>query len=620
MSQFPRLADYPYYAIDTETTGLKYKIDKVFGISISLPDGQDFYWDIRHEPIMMEWLTDEMRYYRGTIIAHNASFDYRMLNDSGIILPLDKMDDTVIRASCIDEHLFSYGLDHLCKKYLGKNKVEIYGELAAIFGGAATRNVQIKNLQYADPELVGVYAAAGEWNGQWVEGDSRLTLELWEWQEKERKRQGIESIINFERNLMPTFIRNEMAGIRVDLEYAEQAADKLTPILDEKQKELNKLVGTEVNVNSSPQIKKIFNPEERNGEWFVGNAMIGKTPKGGPSLGAEYLREIDSPITRNILDIRSLIKTRDTFIRGHVMSHSVNGRVYPTVNQSKGETGGTGTGRLSIQNPAMQQIPSRNKKIAAIVKPCFLPDEGQIWVDGDMNQFEVRVFAHLVNNPEIMAQYKANPLIEFHQFVADLTNLVRNAEYSGQANAKQLNLSMIFNSGDGAIADKMGMDWEWNSFLPRGREDKPENYITYKKAGPEAEKIIKMYHRRIPGVKELAENAKSIAEKQGYLFTKIGRRLRFPNGFKSYKASGILIQATAADLNKENWLLIEEQLEGEGRLMLNTHDSYSMSLPENWKPYYKRVKAAIERERIRVPLILDLNGVGNNWWAALQGE
>ena len=167
----------------------------------------------------------------------------------------------------------------------------------------------------------------------------------------------------------------------------------------------------------------------------------------------------------------------------------------------------------------MQQIPSRNKKVAAIVKPCFLPDEGQVWVDADMASFEVRVFAHLINNEEIINAYRLEPDLDLHQFVAGLTNLVRNATYSGEPNAKQLNLSMIFNSGNGAIANKMGMPWDWASFLPRGKKDIPENYITYKKAGIEAERIIAKYHRRIPGVKKLADGCKRKAESRGYIYT-----------------------------------------------------------------------------------------------------
>lgn len=605
---------YPYFGYDTETTGLVYPADKAFGFSIATPDGKTEYFDIRQDPHAICQINEQVEYYNGIIIAHNASFDYRMSSRSSIFLPIGRLDDTVIRATQINEHEFSYSLDDLCKKYLGEQKEkDIYEELARVFGGRATRNVQMKNLANADPEIVRPYA----------EKDSQLALRLWEWQEKEIKKQGLQAICEFERSLMPTFIRAEMRGIRIDIDKAEEAADAISPIIEEAQRKLNALAGFEINTNSGPQIKTLFQPKEVKGIGWVANdgTPIGTTDKGNASLGAEYLRQMSHPAAAAILEIRSLIKTRDTFLRGHVLGHSHGGRVYPTINQSKGEDGGTGTGRLSVTGPAMQQIPTRNKKVSAIVKPCFLPGEGQVWVDTDMASFEVRVFAHLINNPEIIAAYRSNPSLDLHEFVAQLTNLVRNATYSGEPNAKQLNLSMIFNSGDGAIADKMGMDWEWVSFLPRGRKDEPENYITYKKAGPEAKAVIAQYHQRIPGVKELAGGCKTKAENRGYIFTSEGRRLRFPHGYKSYKASGLLIQATAADINKKNWGLIEEVLGDEGHLILNTHDSYSMSMPENWQPLYKQVKEVIEdTHKLRVPLKLDLSGHGPNWWAALQGE
>jgi len=611
---FPSLNNFPYFAYDTETTGLQYKVDTVFGFSISTPDGNSHYWDIREEPNAVKWFNSEVRHYNGTIVAHNASFDYRMSHHTGIFLPLERMVDTVIRACAIDEHLPTYSLDFLLKKYCDSRKSgdELYIKMAEIFGGLATKNVQMKRISEAPSAIVSPYA----------QDDTDGTLELYEWQEKEIKKQGIERIVEFETSRMPMFIRAEMRGIRIDEEYAEEAADKLTPLIDEAYGKLNKIAGWDMNLNSTPQMRKLFEPKEvKEGIWVANDGTtVGTTKTGNPSLSADWLREMKHPAANLILETRSIIKTRDTFLRGHVLGHNINGRVYPSINQSKTEEDtGTGTGRLSISEPAMQQIPSRNKKVAAVVKPCFLPEEGQVWVDGDMASFEVRVFYHLIRNPEIMEAYALDPEKDAHQFVADLTGLPRNATYSGEPNAKQLNLSMIFNSGNGAIADKMGMPWEWNSFLPRGKKDVPENWVHYKKAGAEAEKVISQYHSQVKGVRQLAEGCKSTAERRGYIFTYAGRRLRFPRGAHSYAASGKLIQATAADLNKENWSIIEETLGNDGHLILNTHDSYSMSLPEDWKPYYEKVKREIEQPRLDIPLVMDLNGVGKNWWEALQG-
>lgn len=304
---------------------------------------------------------------------------------------------------------------------------------------------------------------------------------------------------------------------------------------------------------------------------------------------------------------------------GHVLESAYNGRVYPTINQNKGELGGTGTGRLSYSNPALQQIPDRNKKIAEIVKKVFLPREGHSWVDMDEASFEVRIFAHLVATPQIIEAYRENPEQDFHQYVADETGLVRNATYNGQPNAKQLNLSMIFNSGNGAIADAMGMPWQWETFMPKDSNKE----VTYKKAGPEAMQVINRYHNRLPGVKKLAEQCKNEAEQFGFLTTALGRRLRFPNKRFSYKASGILIQATSADENKRNWMIIDEALKDtEAEILLNTHDSYSLSVPIGQeKEICGKVKDYMERDRgLNVPLILEINRPGKNWWESKSSD
>lgn len=602
---FPNL-DGRIVAYDTETTGLSYPKDRAFGISVAL-EGWSGYFDIRETPEAVRWINNSKPQL---IICHNASFDVKMSKSAGINLPLERMDDTVIRACLIDEHLHSYALDDLCWKYLKKKKQdEIYNDLAGLFGGRATRNVQMKNIANAPSQIVAPYAIR----------DAELTLELWNWQEKEISRQGIQPIIDFERRLMPTLIRAEMRGIRVDLEKAEFAQKGLTVEIDKQQGEINELAGYDINVNSGPQVKSMFKPRLQDGGWTADNGCsLEKTESGNPSLDADALRSMEGDRRAElVLSIRSLIKTRDTFLGGHVIKSAYEDRVYPNINQTKGEDAGTGTGRLSYTSPAMQQIPSRNKKVASIVKPVFLPDEGHIWVDADMHSFEVRVFAHLVNDPSIVDKYVADPYADFHQMVADMTGLPRNAAYSGQANAKQLNLSMIFNSGNGAIADKMGMDWDWESFRGKDGED-----ITYRKAGSDAMAVIEEYHRQLPGVKTLMNGAKKAAEVRGYVFTKYGRRLRFPNPRFSYKASGLLIQATAADLNKNNWIKISETLpQFGGHLILNTHDSYSMSIPEeNWEKAWEATRNAVQNSYpwFRVPLILELSGKGADWWEAVK--
>jgi DNA polymerase I-like protein with 3'-5' exonuclease and polymerase domains len=162
----------------------------------------------------------------------------------------------------------------------------------------------------------------------------------------------------------------------------------------------------------------------------------------------------------------------------------------------------------------------------------------------------------------------------------------------------------------------MGMKTTDASFVDEWGDE-----IKYQKAGDDAYRIIDMYHREVRGVQQLAQKARSISEARGYLKTKYGRHVRFPKKYKTYKASGILIQATSADINKENWCLIDGALDGRGRIILNTHDSYGMSVNmDDIDKVKDDVTGAVEREFLGVPLILDYNGVGPNWWSALGNE
>lgn len=599
---YPDLSRYPYFAYDTETTGLRYPIDKAFACSIAVP-GESWYFDFRRQPEAIRWFNDQLGRCKGRVICHNAPFDACMSAVAGIKIPLELLDCTIIRACLINEHEGSrfpwnkgrkpggYDLDSLCKKYIKKRKLKIDIE-------------NIADLPYEEAKV-------------YVVEDAVLALELWEWQEEAIRQQDLSRITEFERDKMPTIISSQMQGLRCDLDYAEQAIVKMTPLIKEKQARMDEMAGWNFNVNSAPQVRRLFEPVERNSSWWVNGTKIGTTDKGAPSFGKEWLvglAEAD-PRARQIMEIRSALKTRDTFLAKHVLEHAINGRVYPTINQTANERGGTRTGRLSYVDPAMQQIPSRDKDTAAIVKPCFLPDEGQMWLDYDLHSFEVRIFAALAGmyNDYLKAVYRGNPRLDFHGWVAELTGLVRNAEYGGQPNAKQLNLSMIFSQGAGATAQKMGLNTTDAEF-----KDEWGETIRFQRAGDDAYRIIDRYHSKIRGVRELADKAKSISERRGYLRTKYGRHIRFPKRYKSYKASGLLIQATSADINKENWGLIDEALDGRGRIILNTHDSYSISVNrEGLRGTMRDVKHAVEREFLGIPLLLDYNGTGPNWWSAL---
>jgi DNA polymerase I-like protein with 3'-5' exonuclease and polymerase domains len=309
-------------------------------------------------------------------------------------------------------------------------------------------------------------------------------------------------------------------------------------------------------------------------------------------------------------------------------------KVYPHINQTKGDEGfGTGTGRLSYNAPALQQIPSRDREIAAIVRPMFLPDAGQEWVYGDLDQHEFRVFAHYTRDEAILEMYREDPDTDFHQLVADITGLPRSAKRAGEANAKQVNLGIVFSMGAGLLAKQMGLPYTEEMVSFGSRE--PRLLL---KAGPETLKVLNTYHSKIPGVKKVIESASSIAKSRGYVKTLFERHIRFPQRDFAYKAAGLVYQGTSADLNKYNIISLCDLLEGtNSRFLLNIHDEYSMSvdpmdlknglieeakqLIQVRKPFTYQGACGYQEDalELRVPIRIDFKK-GATWWGAINGE
>jgi len=606
---FPNLSNYPCISLDTETTGLKFWVDKVFGISISTPDGKDYYWDIRQTPKVIPWLNNELKRVKLIIFA-NAKFDMHMLREIGVHVPEDKVDDVIIRAALIDEHLLAYNLDYLGKKYLGVGKTEeIWDDLARMFGGRATRNVQAENLQRAPVELVSKYAKQ----------DTRVTLDLWVYQQPIIEEQELVKVHKLECDLIPALLDMEYRGVRINVDKVEQTIDEVTILIDDQQKDLNKTAGFMVNPNPSGSIHKLFEPkQDSEGTWIANDGTrLVKTGAGKASINADALRAMKHPAASKILSLRKLLKTRDTFLKGHILGHHHNGIIHCNYNQTKSDNDlGTGTGRLSVNSPALQQIHKRDKAIASIVRALFLPDEGQQWNCRDWSQMDFRVAGHYVNAEALNIAYANDPDADFHQMIADMTGIPRSPEGGNPLNAKQINLGLLFGMGSGKLAAEMGLPYTLASFEKNGKKH------TYLKPGPEAMEIFDNYHGKFPEFKTMLGKASSIAKSRGYVKTIMGRRLRFPGGNFTHKAGGVIFQGSAADALKLKIIEIYNFLKGtEGRLLLNVHDEMDCSVPKDDVKLDAGIKEIMETFdsnsliHFRVPIRSD-SGIGPDWWQA----
>ncbi len=608
--RYPDLSKFEHVGYDTETTGLKWYKDKMFAFIIATPDGWCEYYDIRRNPEALVWLRNQAPHIKH-VICHLAKFDIHMSINEDVHFNPKAIDCTMVRESLCDETQYEYNLDAVLMRRFPddpeyRKDNTIYEKLAEIFGGKATRSVQAKNFYKAPFELMHPYGI----------GDGKSLIDLWEKQQEIIEKQDLLKVVALERELTPILIDIERGGIRIDEDKVLKTIDELEIIVGDMRARLNKICGTKVNPNANPGLLDLFLPVligEHNEEHPDLNkfkckdgSIIGATPKGNPSLSAVALKEISKnlPEAALILECREYMKVKDTFLRGHIMGNIHNGRVYPNINQTLGTEGGSITGRLSYNEPALQQIPSRNIKLAKLVRPCFLPDEGCVWYNGDLEQHEQRVCFHYVNNKDIVDKYVSNPYIDAHQMVSEMMHVPRSkktkdyqklADREGitleeaqerKGDAKTLNLAMIMGMGNGTVANDLGLPWEHAMFSKKEKDKKTGKMrdvsFYYKKAGSEAMAVISKYHITFPGIKELQEQVRLAAQRRGYIKTIAGRRIRFRNKGECHKAPAVLFQGSSADLNKMNiiacWKVCQKYKEYKARFLLNIHDEYNISV------------------------------------------
>lgn len=593
-------------AIDFETTGLLWYKDRAFGMAWAYLEGgkvESGYVDLR-EGNNLRWVRDNFHLAR-MLIAHNMKFDAAFARELGCKFP-PRLECTMIREALLDEHAISYDLDTLSQNYLNERKSDIWPELATLFGGKPTKDVQILNLCRAPTKLVSEYA----------QQDAICALRIFIEQEKSIDKQDLHRIADLERRLLLVVTDMERIGVRVDLPAAERAVTQMEGEIIGSQRELNRLAGCEVNANSSPQVKKLLGVhKDDRGFWRTSDGLMLEPTESGASgaLRTDKLYQCVNPIAKLVADIRGMIKARDVFLKTYILGMNHNGYIHCNINQTRSESGdaGTYTGRLSITQPALQQIHKRQKRMAAIVRSCFIPEDGHEWGCWDYNQIDFRMMAHYANDPPIIEAYKKDPKTDFHSLVAALTGLPRNRdEKTGGANAKQINLGLSFNMGAGRMAREMSLPYEVDE---KG----------YLRAGPEAQEIFNNYHHTIPGPGRLKEQVASTAISRGHICTQLGRRLRFTTS-TAYKASGILYQAAAAEVLKLKMVELHEALQAEGdmvRYLITVHDEHDLSLSKSRRAGLDDdITGLLERfdgektpMTLRVP-ILTTRGFGINWW------
>ena len=516
-----------------------------------------------------------------TKIFHNAQYDVGWLQAYGIDVK-GEIIDTMVAGALIDENRYTYKLNALAKDYIGELKAE-------------TDLIEAAKAHGVDPKME-MWKLPAEHVGYYAEQDARLTYLLWQRFKHEIRQQNLETIWELEKNLLPILIKMRKQGIRVNVEKAEQLQmdfSKKEKVLLSK---IKKLVGKDVDIWAARQIGFAF---DKLGIDYP------KTPKTGePSFTQNWLMNSKQEISKLIVEAREINKFHNTFLNS-IMKYEHKGRIHGEINQLRSDSGGTVSGRLSMSNPNLQQLPARNKDFGPLIRGLFLPEQDHKWGSFDYSQQEPRLVVHYAasigegyeGSQELVEAY-TNADADFHQTVADLVGIDRKQ-------AKTIGLGLMYGMGKNKLANMLGVSFD------------------------EAKELINKYNKRAPFVKMLSDRCMHKANSEGVIRTKLGRKCRFemwepkdfgvhtPERFENasakygssnikraftYKALNRLIQGSAADQTKQ--AVVECHKNGFTPI-LQIHDELCFNIKNDED--VDKIKGVMEScVKLKVPSVVDV--------------
>ena len=427
-----------------------------------------------------------------TKVFHNAIYDVCWMRaETGKMLK-GRIVDTMVAASVIDENRFKYSLDALAKDILKDEKYKYDLQEKTFQWSGGMQKDPMSNMHKLPSHVVKEYAKQ----------DVNLTLRLWNIFDKKldkvlhTKKNGEQktcrNIFELETRLFPCLVDMKFKGVRIDTQKLEAFGKKLKCRRDNLLNIIKKHTKVNVQLWAANSVKDLLkNQNITNYE---------KTPKSGmPKLPKDYLKTHANRFLRMLSKAREADKAVNTFIEG-LKGYIHNGRIHADINQIRSDAGGTVTGRFSMSNPNLQQIPAKGyygKKM----RELFLPEEGHQWGSFDYSQQEPRIVVHYaikhgLSETQGLADKFDSDEADFHQIVADMANIPRKQ-------AKSINLGLFYGMGKGKLQAELNLD------------------------KIQAKKLFDTYHDKVPFVKELSDNLMGFAKEHRLVFTLEDRFCRF---------------------------------------------------------------------------------------------
>lgn len=572
------------FCFDTETTGLDTLTAELVGFSFAWKAKEAWYVPVPADKAEAQRIADKFKPVLEstsiTKIGQNIKYDLSVLKNYNIAVA-EPMFDTMIAHYLLNPDM-RHGMDLLAETYLSYSPVSI----ETLIGKKGKAQLSMRDVPL--PKIA-EYAAE----------DADITFQLKELFAPGLSEHNAQSVFDtIEMPLMPVLAAMERQGISLNKEtlhtYSAELEKEIVIIDDE----IQKLAGTPFNISSPKQVGDILFEVLK-----VGGDKPKKTKTGQYATGEDVLQKLSGkhPIVDKILEYRELVKLKNTYVDTlPEMVHPLTGRIHTSFNQVV-----AATGRLSSDNPNLQNIPVRTERGRKIRAAFVAKDDNHVLLSADYSQIELRIVASMSGDPGMCDAF--NKGIDIHTATAAKVYGISEAEVTKEMRykAKSVNFGIIYGQGAFGLAE--------NLQISRG----------------EAKTLIDNYFREYASIREYMDNMQQSARDKGYVETLCGRRryLRDINsanavvrGFAERNAINAPIQGTAADMIKLAMINIHKELSSgkyKTRMLLQVHDELIFDVPKEEVDIIKPVIEKCMREALplKVPVEVGM-GTGNSWLEA----
>ncbi|MEQ9402148.1 MAG: DNA polymerase I [Cyclobacteriaceae bacterium] len=575
-----KLKEQTSYCFDTETTSLETRDAKLVGIAFAIEEGEAWYVPcFENASEVARQFKEVLENPEITKIGQNLKYDIQVLRNYDVMVQ-GPIFDTMLAHFLLDPDSAN-SMDWLAEKYLNYKTIS-FESLVGPKGRSQ------KTIDQIDPEKVADYACE----------DAEVTLRLKKTLEKEIAGRHLEKLLHeVEEPLSFVLADMEYEGVKIDTDSLEIMSKELDVESRKAQDEIFKIAGVEFNIGSPKQLGEILFEKLKLVE------KPKKTKTGQYATGEEILSKLadEHKIAAKILEFREYQKLKSTYVDAlPKLISPTDHRIHTDYRQTVASTG-----RLSSNNPNLQNIPIRTAKGREIRKAFVAKDQDHLILAADYSQIELRIMASFSKDEHMMNAFREGRDIHATTAAKVFGVDVDNVEPNMRRKAKEVNFGIIYGISAFGLSQNLN--------IPRG----------------EAQEIIDSYFREFPNVKKYMDETIEKARKDEYVETILGRRRYLRNinsrnftmrGFDERNAVNAPIQGSAADIIKVAMINIHKWMKEENvksKMLMQVHDELVFDLHKSEEELIKKNVESFMKDALPLEVPMEIGmGVGENWLEA----